>query len=243
MPNVFKTNTSFIVRAIPWSTTGKRRARNGLRLGVVPPRNGPAQFFRAFAIVFQRARSWKLRPASGGGRTFSRITATSYGPLISRVNASKRVASGSRLSRTCIVSWMTAARCRWFRTVQSILFLVSILSFTRTGKSLKRTCANWERNWKSAAKVSFIIPILASTLTLHANGFPRFSLNRWLRQRSSIGRIIETRAWRPSYFARCARSTGCIALVRSLLTGAAGAWSIACRCSSEAIQRSKLVRR
>jgi len=232
-----------MIPAIGWSTIGKKRGRSGRNHGVARLRSGPERSFHGFAIVCRLGRSWKLRPALDDGRIFWRITATSCGPLINRANASKRVGGVSRLTRTCIVAWMMADRYRWFLTVQSISFSASIPSCIRTGKSSKRTCANWERNWKSAAKVSFIIPILANTLTLHANGFPRFSLNRWLRQRSSIGRIIETRAWRPSYFARCARSTGCIALVRSLLTGAAGAWSIVCRCSSEAIQRSKLVRR
>ena len=125
---------------------GKRRARNGLDLGAVPLGNGRAQFFRAFAIAFQRARFWKLHPDSGGGLTISRITARSCGLLINRMTASTRVVGGSRRNRTCIAALMTGAHCRWFPMLQWISFLVSTLLCIRIGKSWKRTCANSERS-------------------------------------------------------------------------------------------------
>src|SRR5439155_23424879 len=90
--------------AIPRSRSGERQARNGRPLGAGPLPNGSAQFFRGFASFCQRARFWKLRPASGGGLTTSKIIANSCGLLIAPLSALKRVSGVSRLIRACAVT-------------------------------------------------------------------------------------------------------------------------------------------
>src|SRR6266513_654401 len=74
------------------------REKNGRSPGAVPRLNGTAQFSPAFATVFRPARFSRSRRGLADGRTTSKITANSFGLLIGLRNASKRVASVSRLS-------------------------------------------------------------------------------------------------------------------------------------------------